>query len=173
MKNTVILQLTRLYRKTSFLIFFLETGYVVPYDIPHSRSSATPWLASSDWIRFVYDEDIIIRSACSSCEEQVVLILWIPWPFSERKFYISTIENYFILYFICKLRVNLFSLVWVPKANLVVYSLVKEHSQRFLSKCTVNFPMFFSPPTSSITFLMQRLVVRRRRSAPPSRLSHC
>jgi hypothetical protein len=50
----------------------------------------------------------------------------------------TTIENYFNLDFICKVRVNLLNLVSVPKSDVMVYCLYKEYSQRFLWKCTLH-----------------------------------
>jgi hypothetical protein len=75
---------------------------------------------------------------------QVALILWIRWPFSERKFNMTTISNYFNLDFKCGVCVKILSLLCVAKTDVVVYSLLMEYPHVFLRICTLYFLIFFS-----------------------------
>ncbi len=67
---------------------------------------------------------------------KIALILRIRWPFSQRKFNMTTSRNYFNLDFIWE--------VCAPKTDVVVYSLLTKYSQIFLQKYTIHFLIFFS-----------------------------
>jgi hypothetical protein len=98
---------------------------------------------------------------------KVALILWIRWPFSERKFNMTTSRNCFNLDFICGICVQILSLVFVPKNWHGGIFFIKGIFTNISMEMHSIFPDIFLTTTSPSTFLKQRLVVRRRRSAPP------